>query len=66
MNEVCTPRTFPDEHDGRLFCRRKRTTYAKLADKGQQQTQKEKQPKIEKSKVVEETKEAPKKGKKKK
>ena len=65
MCEVCPPGTFLAEHDDRLYCGRCRTTYAKLADKAKQQTQKKKQPKAEKPKV-EETKEAPKKGKKKK
>ena len=66
MCEVCPPGTFLAEHDDRLYCGRCRTTYAKLADKAKAQTQKKKQPKAEKPKVVEETKEAPKKGKKKK
>ena len=65
MCEVCPPGTFLAEHDDRLYCGRCRTTYAKLAEKVKQQTQKKKQPKAEKPKV-EETKEAPKKGKKKK
>ena len=65
MCEVCPPGTFLAEHDDRLYCGRCRTTYAKLAEKAKQQTQKKKQPKAEKPKV-EEAKEAPKKGKKKK
>ena len=65
MCEVCPPGTFLAEHDDRLYCGRCRTTYAKLAEKVKTQTQKKKQPKAEKPKV-EETKEAPKKGKKKK
>ena len=63
MCEVCPPGTFLAEHDDRLYCGRCRTTYAKLADKAKAQPQKKKQPKAEKPKV-EETKEAPKKGKK--
>ena len=65
MCEVCPPGTFLAEHDDRLYCGRCRTTYAKLAEKVKTQTQKKKQPKAEKPKV-EEAKEAPKKGKKKK
>ena len=66
MCEVCPPGTFLAEHDDRLYCGRCRSTYTKLVDKEkQQQKQKKKQPKAEKPKV-EETKEAPKKGKKKK
>ena len=63
MCEVCPPGTFLAEHDDRLYCGRCRSTY--LGDKAKAQTQKKKQPKAEKPKV-EETKEAPKKGKKKK
>ena len=66
MCEVCPPGTFLAEHEDRLYCGRCRTTYAKLADKSKQQAPKKKQPKAEKPKVVEETKEAQKKGKKKK
>ena len=65
MCEVCPPGTFLAEHEDRLYCGRCRTTYAKLADKAKAPAQKKKQPKAEKPKV-EETKEAPKKGKKKK
>ncbi len=65
MCEVCPPGTFLAEHEDRLYCGRCRSTYAKLGDKAKAQTQKKKQPKAEKPKV-EEAKEAPKKGKKKK
>ena len=42
MCEVCPPGTFLAEHDDRLYCGRCRTTYAKLAEKAKQQTQKKK------------------------
>ena len=65
MCEVCPPGTYLAEHEDRLYCGRCRSTYAKEGDKAKAQTQKKKQPKADKPKV-EEAKEAPKKGKKKK
>ena len=65
MCEVCPPGTYLAEHEDRLYCGRCRSTYAKEGDKAKAQTQKKKQSKADKPKV-EEAKEGPKKGKKKK
>ena len=64
MHEICPTGTFLAEHDDKLYYGRCRTTYAKLEDKAKEQTQKIKQLKEKKPKVVLEIKDVPKKGKK--
>ena len=63
MCDVCPPGTFLADHEDRLYCGRCRTTFTKEGAKDKKPAQKKKQAKSEKPKV-EETKEAPKKGKK--
>ena len=63
MCDVCPPGTFLADHEDRLYCGRCRTTYTKEGGKDKKQAPKKKQAKADKPKV-EETKEAPKKGKK--
>ena len=63
MCDVCPPGTFLADHEDRLYCGRCRTAYTKEGAKEKKSAPKKKQAKAEKPKV-EETKEAPKKGKK--
>ena len=63
MCDVCPPGTFLADHEDRLYCGRCRTAYTKEGAKDKKQAPKKREKKAEKPKF-EETKEAPKKGKK--